>query len=91
MELKTKIGTMSDKFYKSKEEIVANEETLSPQIVIEKETYHKIWSNFNVKFGEDSLKIEIIWRIMTKDIIFLKELTYINVTTAVRKWKTEIY
>ena len=38
MELKTKIGTMSDKFYKSKEEIVANEETLSPQIVIEKET-----------------------------------------------------
>ena len=42
MELKTKIGTMSDKFYKSKEEIVANEETLSPQIVIEKETYHKI-------------------------------------------------
>ena len=60
-------------------------------VVIEKEKISKNLINLNVKFAEESLKMKIIWKIMTKDVIFLKELTYINVTTAVRNWKTEIY
>ena len=38
MELTTKYGTMCDKFDKTKEEIVPNEEALAPKIVLEKET-----------------------------------------------------
>ena len=41
MELKTKLGTMSDKFDKEKEEIVPNQEALPPKIGIEKETISK--------------------------------------------------
>ena len=41
IELTTKLGTMCDKFDKTKEEIVPNEEALAPKIVIEKETISK--------------------------------------------------
>ena len=60
MELKTKLGKMSDKFDKENEEIVPNQEALPPKIGIEKETISNIWSNLNVKFPEESLKMEII-------------------------------
>ena len=41
MELKTKLGTLSDQFDKAKQEIVPNEKALQPKIVIEKETILK--------------------------------------------------
>ena len=56
MELTTKLGTMYDKFDKTKEEIVPNEEALAPTIVIEKETISRHMIKFKCEICRRKFK-----------------------------------